>query len=365
MGKDWQFIASLEWINQGITFPFTQDIQGFEYRNKHFSLNESTFLHTEIADLLLLGYIETCDYVPLCVSPIGCVKKKNGSFSLITDLRTLNNNCVPPKFKYEDIETVKNCVKPGDYMITADLKSGFFQVPVNVNHRDYLGFKFGNQYYRWTVLPFGHCCSPYFFNKVLRPVITYLRSIGIHTVLYVDDFIVFAPLNLIYEHRDIFIELLQTLGWTINSEKSDLVPSLSKTFIGYVIDNTGSRTVIKVTPDRIRKVRKDIGRVLKHQSVTARGLARITGQCVSVSKCVLPAKLLLRNVYRLLKTRLSWRDVLNLDNCTNNDLRWWFDSLSQWIVESKPIDCQLVTDASSIAWGAWTCSQQAQGFWNC
>ena len=87
-----------------------------------------------------------------------------------------------------------------------------------------------------------------------------------------------------------------------------------------------------------------------------------------MSKCVLPAKLLLRNVYRLLKTRLSWRDVLNLDNCTNNDLRWWFDSLSQWngvIVESKPIDCQLVTDASSIAWGAWTGSQQAQGFWNC
>ena len=352
----------LEWINQGITFPFTQDIQGFEYRNKHFSINESTFLHTEIADLLLLGYIETCDYVPLCVSPIGCVKKKNGSFRLITDLRTLNNNCVPPKFKYEDIETVKNCVKPGDYMITADLKNGFFHVPVNVNHRDYLGFKFGHQYYRWTVLPFGHCCSPYFFNKVLRPVITYLRSIGICTVLYVDDFIVFAPLNLIYEHRDIFIELLQTLGWTINSEKSDLVPSLSKTFIGYVIDNTGSRTVIKVTPDRIRKVRKDIGRVLKHQSVTARGLARIAGQCVSMSKCVLPAKLLLRNVYRLLKTRLSWRDVLNLDNCTNNDLRWWFDSLSQWngvIVESKPIDCQLVTDASSMAWGAWTGSQQA------
>ena len=148
---------------------------------------------------------------------------------------------------------------------------------------------------------------------MLRPVITYLRSIGIRTVLYVDDFIVFAPLSLIYEHRDLFVELLQTLGWTINFEKSDLVPSLSKTFIGYVIDNTGGRTVIKVTLDKIRKIRKDIGRVLRNQSVTARGLARIAGQCVSMSKCVLPAKLLLRNVYRLLKTRVSWRDVLHLD----------------------------------------------------
>ena len=357
----------LEWVNEGVIFPFSQDIQGFEYNNKHFSQNETAFLHKEVSDLLLLGYIETCDYVPLCVSPIGCVKKKNGSFRLITDLRTLNNKCIAPKFKYEDIETVKNCVKPGDYMITADLKNGFFHVPVNINQRDYLGFKFNNQYYRWTVLPFGHCCSPYFFNKVLRPVITYLRSIGIRTVLYVDDFIVFAPLNLVYEHRNLFIDLLQSLGLTINFEKSDLVPSLSKTFIGYVIDNTCSRTIIKVTPNRIRKVKKDIGRVLKHQSVTARGLARIAGQCVSMSKCILPAKLLLRNVYRLLKTRLTWRDVLKLDSCTKNDLKWWFESLSQWngvIVECKPIDCQLVTDASSIAWGAWTGSQKAQGFWN-
>ena len=32
-------------------------------------------------------------------------------------------------------------------------------------------------------------------------------------------------------------------------------------------------------------------------------------------------------------------------------------------VENKPID-QLVTGASSIAWGAWTDSHKAQGFWN-
>ena len=357
----------LTWIHDGVTFPFSQDIQGFHHNNKQFSSSEFTFLRKEISDLLLLGYIEPCDYIPFCVSPIGCVKKKSGSFRLITDLRNLNINCTPPKFKYEDIESVKNCVKPGDYMVTADLKNGFFHVPVHVEHRDYLGFKFENQYYRWTVLPFGHCCSPYFFNKVLRPVVTYLRSIGLRTVLYVDDFIMFAPLHHIYEHRDLFIELLQSLGWTINFEKSDLMPSLSKTFIGYVIDNSGSRTVIKVTSDRIRKVRKDINRVLKKQSVTARGLARIAGQCVSMSKCVLPAKLLLRNVYRLLKSRLCWSDVLLLDTCTNNDLKWWYESLTQWngvIVENKPIDCQLVTDASSIAWGAWTDSLKAQGFWN-
>ena len=72
----------LEWVNEGVIFPFSQDIQGFEYNNKHFSQNETAFLHKEVSDLLLLGYIETCDYVPLCVSPIGCVKKEEWFISL-------------------------------------------------------------------------------------------------------------------------------------------------------------------------------------------------------------------------------------------------------------------------------------------
>ena len=57
------------------------------------------------------------------MSPIGCVKTKNGSFRLVTNLRTLNDKCTPPKFKYEDIASVNNYMKPGDYMVTADLKS--------------------------------------------------------------------------------------------------------------------------------------------------------------------------------------------------------------------------------------------------
>ena len=100
----------------------------------------------------------------------------------------------------------------------------------------------------------------------------------------------FVHLNVIYEHRVLLLELLQSLGWTVNLEKSDLVASLSKTFIGYVIDIKGSKTVIKVTPEQIRKLGKDFCCVLKNQSVSARGLTRIAGQCVSMSKCVLLAK---------------------------------------------------------------------------
>ncbi len=123
---------------------------------------------------------------------------------------------------------------------------------------------------------------------------------------------------------------MEQLGWTINFEKSSLQPSLSKKFIGYIIDNTGDNSVIRVCPDRVRTLKKDISRALRNNVVTARALARIAGQCVSMSKCVLPAKLLLRNTYRLLATKTHWAQLLSIDPYTRNDLQWWFDSISNW-----------------------------------
>ena len=48
-------------------------------------------------------------------------------------------------------------------------------------------------------------------------------------------------------------------------------------------------------------------------------------------------------------------------------MRWWFKSLEQWngvIIENKPIDSQLVTEVSSIAWGALTDAHKTQEFLN-
>lgn len=243
----------------------------------------------------------------------------------------------------------------------------FFHVPVHADHQELLGFKFQQKYYKWTVLPFGHCSSPYFFSKVLRPVIAYLRSKGLRVVVYVDDFIILGAKHLIQRQTDFFLKTLQQLGWTVNYDKSSLEPSLIKTFIGYIIDNTGDKTVIKITQERIRKLKKDISRALRLGEVTARGLARIGGQCVSMCKCIFPAKLLLRNLYRQLAKRSSWSQKITLDLYTRNDLEWFFSSVSQWnklYVVSKQIDIQLVTDASGIGWGAWIPGKEAQGFWN-
>ena len=124
---------------------------------------------------------------------------------------------------------------------------------------------------------------------------------------------------------------------------------------------------MRIPQSHISKVVKDIKRVLGKGRINARGLAHIAGQCVSMAKAVLPAKLLFRNVYRLLSTRSSWQDSLILDEPTVSDLKWWVASLKSWngrAVKPVQIDFPLTTEASSLGWGAKLQELQAQGLWN-
>ena len=50
-------------------------------------------------------------------------------------------------------------------------------------------------------------------------------------------------------------------------------------------------------------------------------------QCVTMLRAVAPGKLMLQNVYRLLRSRVSWSDQLVLDIGAREDLNWWLPSL--------------------------------------
>ena len=349
-----------DWISYGVPIPFSSTPPPFEITNRQFSYREHQFITQEINSLLKNNCIVRCNYTekPLCVSGISVVPKRSGDFRLILDLRRVNTHCVPPKFSYTDINSALEIVDPDDLLVTLDIKSGFHHIKVHPQHTQYLGFKFDGIYYKFVVLPFGLNCSPYNFHKCVRPVIEHLADKGIKCVVYVDDFLLSDTSDRINASKSYLISVLETLGWFINYDKSSLHPEPRKSFIGFIIDTnrTKDSVWIEIPKDRIRKVRHNIARVLKRKSVTARGLARITGQLVSMSKAVIPAKLLLRNAYRLLKTRYNWSDILLVDQPTHNDLTWWFESLKAWngrtIADSSCIETvQIATDASAHGWG--------------
>ena len=49
-----------------------------------------------------------------------------------------------------------------------------------------------------------------------------------------------------------------------------------------------------------------------------------------MTKAILPTKLILRNVYRLLGTKKDWKDKLCISNAVQRYLNWWLEALSNW-----------------------------------
>jgi hypothetical protein len=361
----------LEWIDRGVPLQFADSklLPPYNSHNNKFSKEERIFIRRELNGLIAKSVVQKVPSRPWCVSPIKCVPKKNNKLRLITDLRFVNSFIQPPKFQLDGVNTVAEYVEANDKFISLDLKDGFFHIPVHADYWKYLGFSFENEYYVWCVLPFGLCCSPYYFHKVLRPVITFIRSQNIRCSIYVDDCLVAAPDLYICDHRDFVIDTFEDLGFTVNYNKSCLTPCTTISYIGYIIESQSSdgRPWLSMTHAKVTKLKKDISRCLAVGYIGARQLAKIAGQAISMSRAILPGKLKLRSLYALLGSKKSWSDTLNLTVDCAKDLRWWLNHIDSWNgspLRLPPVDTQIWTDASGSGWGCVLNNSFASGTWD-
>ena len=368
----WQKIGVSEklrdWIKCGVSIPFIGDPPECEFKNHRLSLSENKFVDNKIAEYVQKSYVSEVPYKPKCVTPIGCTKKKGrDQYRLISDMRFVNNFINVPNVRYEDLSSLPSVIKKNDYYASIDLKDGFNHLKIKESYKKYFGFKWRDTYYQWNVLNFGSSIAPYLFTKILRPVVTYLRENGIRCILYVDDFLICGQKGSIASDISFVISTLQKLGWQINYEKSILEANQYIEYLGLIIENVDGIPMLRVPKCKISKIKKDINRILRAKTVSARVLAKITGQCLFVSKAVLPGKLMLRNVYRLLKERNTWETQLDISEPAKQDLLWWVNCLEKWngrAILTTDIDGQLITDASHIGWGGHYGPHETQGCWD-
>ena len=172
------------------------------------------------------------------------------------------------------------------------------------------------------------CYGRFHFYRIVRAFVGFLRQNNVRIVSYVDDFILAAGLSEIEGQRDFVLNKLKKFGFNLNEKKSQLSPSIRKKFIGFVVETHASAEHVKISipKDRINTVKKDIRRALRQGVVTARFLARIAGQLVSMTKAIIPTKLLLRNVHRLLSLKKDWQAPLNVSIDVKNGLVWWLEA---------------------------------------
>ena len=112
------------------------------------------------------------------------------------------------------------------FFTTIDLKDAYFTIPIHPDHYKYLRFEWNSTLHEFICLPFGLSSAPRVFTKVLKPFVGAVRNKGIRLVIYLDDMAIISSYReLSLEESAIVIQILESLGFIINKEKSVLIPS--------------------------------------------------------------------------------------------------------------------------------------------
>ena len=107
--------------------------------------------------------------------------QNQGKKRLILDLRYENKHIFKQKIKFEDWKTAINYFGTGKFFTKFDFKNGYHYVEIFPAHQPFLGVFWPSgkeNFYMFTVLPFGLSSAPYIFTKLVRPLIKTLASTG-------------------------------------------------------------------------------------------------------------------------------------------------------------------------------------------
>ena len=171
------------------------------------------------------------------LSNIILVTKKTGDMRPVINLKPLNVFVQKIHFKMENINTALHTIAPGDYLVSIDLKDAYFSILIFKPHRKFLRFKWSDQTYEFTCLPFGYSLAPRVFTKVLQPVISHLRENSYRVVIFLDDIhFIGSSVEECLSKLSFLRDLLQSLGFVINVNKSQLFPVTRIVYLGFIID---------------------------------------------------------------------------------------------------------------------------------
>ena len=166
--------------------------------------SERNFIQEETQALLSAGVIEPS--TSAFNSPILVVPKPNGGGRrLVIDYRRLNSSNVHDNGPVPRVDDVLDAVGRRRYYSIIDLKSGFWQVPLDEESRPMTAFSTPDGHFQWRRVPMGIQAAPAIFNARMRTVLAGLRFV----VFYFDDVIVAT--DTLEEHVEALRQLFERL----------------------------------------------------------------------------------------------------------------------------------------------------------
>ncbi len=330
------------------------------------------FVSKSVQDLVATGTVMPVSQQPHCVLPLGVVERPGtGKLRLILDARYVNEHLVIPSFKYETLSTLHTVLQPGDYLLTADLTSGYHHLDIRPEYWTFLGFSWEGQFYVFTQLPFGLAPACWAFTKLTRELITLWRSEGLRVSGYIDDSIhAHQSANELLLIRDKVLGDFGRAGFIVSTKKCMLTPSQQASYLGATIDTVAG--VFTVPQAKRLALHTAISSTLENpHRCHIRAIARIVGTVMSMSYSfgslsTVMTRRLAQWQGRAMRAGLSLDHHAPLDSNALGELRFWHESFTQFD-GSNPIwapshmhTVKVFTDAAGSSdwtyggWGGWS-----------
>lgn len=194
-----------------------KDKKPFKIQRYRYSPQQKSIIQQEIAKMLAAGVIRR-SHSAFC-SPIVIVQKKDGKNRFCVDYRQLNAQTEDEVAQLPPIRETLHELGPATVFTSLDLRSGYWQVPVDEASVPYTAFSAPDgATYEFLVMPFGLKCAPSTFQKLMTEVLA--GYIDNFVKVYLDDIIIYSTSHEEHQHHlRLVLERLRTHGLRCSLEK--------------------------------------------------------------------------------------------------------------------------------------------------
>lgn len=194
-----------------------KDPTPFKIRRYQYSQAKREAIREEVSRMLAAGVIRRSHSA--FSSPVVLVGKKDGTHRFCVDYRQLNAQTEDEVSQLPPIQETLRDLGTAQVFSSLDLRSGYWQVPMEEASIPYTAFTTPNgATYEFVVMPFGLKCAPTTFQHLMVEVLA--GYVGVFVNVYLDDIIVYSGTHEEHAvHLQMVLERLRTHGLRCSLEK--------------------------------------------------------------------------------------------------------------------------------------------------
>jgi transposase InsO family protein len=181
-------------------------------------------------------------------SPVVLLTKPNGEFRFIVDYRRLNSITTKDSYPQPTVEELLQRLGGHSWFTKLDLKSGYYQIPIQQEDKEKTAFITQDGLYQFEVLPMGLMNAPPSFQRVMNNILGYKR--WDYILVYLDDILIFSDsFEAHMKHLQEIFNVLSAHHFTLNPDKCS-VAQQSIDFLSHTI----TKESIIPSKDRIQAI---------------------------------------------------------------------------------------------------------------